>query len=271
MSTDSELVKKARAIRRGILEISYRGRSAHIGSCLSIADILAAVYGGGLNITPENIEDAERDRLILGKGHAAAALLAALSEFGFFSRETIFANFNQPGGSLQEHPGPNWPEGVENASGSLGHALSIAVGLALAAGIKGLKYRVCALMGDGECNEGSVWEAAMFAGGQGRRLANLAVIVDANNWQAIGRSSEITALEPQADKWRAFGWDAIELDGHDPKTIREYLREFGSGDKPTAIIARTVKGKGVPFMEDDNNWHYRVLSDEEMRLALDAL
>lgn len=265
--TNDSITTLARDIRLKILELSNFGRSAHIGSCLSIADILAAIYGGALNIEPKNAEHPDRDRVIFGKGHAAAALLSVLLEQGFISHETLFREFNQPGGVLQEHPGPNWPPGVEAAAGSLGHALPIAVGFAMAAGILKKSYRVCAVMGDGECNEGSVWEAAMFAGGQGKRLANLAVVVDANQWQAIGRSAEITALEPLVDKWRAFGWHALEVDGHDPEKLHQILREFGIGDKPTAVIARTVKGKGVSFMEDDNNWHYRLLKDEELDKA----
>lgn len=267
-SKTTSLAALARAIRIGILELSHHGRSAHIGSCLSVAEILAALYGGAMNITPENVQHPERDRVVFGKGHAAAALLAALMERGFISREALFQEFNQPGGLFQEHPGPNWGHGVEVAAGSLGHALPIAAGLAIAARIQKRNYRVCAVMGDGECNEGSVWEAAMFAGGQGRNLANLAVVVDANNWQAIGRPGEIAALEPQPDKWRAFGWDAIEVDGHDPEKLHQILAGFGSSEKPTAVIARTVKGKGVSFMEDDNNWHYRLLSTEDLERAL---
>lgn len=265
--SNDTLTELARAIRIRVLDLSHRGRTAHIGSCLSVVDILAAIYGGAMNITPDNARSPGRDRVVFGKGHAAAALLAVLVECGFIERETVMSQFNQPGGTLQEHPGPDWPDGVETAAGSLGHALPIGVGLALAARIQGCAYRVCAAMGDGECNEGSVWEAAMFAGGQGRRLANLAAVVDANQWQAIGRSAEITALEPLADKWRAFGWDAVEVDGHDPEALYRILAGFGDGDKPTAVIARTVKGRGVGFMEDDNNWHYRVLTDDELAKA----
>ncbi len=264
MTAIVNLADFAKNIRLGILDLSFRGRTAHIGSCLSCADILAAVYGGGLNITPQNAASPDRDRLIFGKGHAAAALLAALAERGFFPRETL-DDFNRPGGRLQEPPGPDWPAGVETAAGSLGHALPIAVGLALAARIQKHRYRVCAVMGDGECNEGSVWEAAMFAGGQ--KLANLCAVVDANRWQAIGRSREITALEPLPAKWEACGWRVLEMDGHDPEKLHQALREFGSGDKPTAIVARTIKGKGVSFMEDDNNWHYRLLKERELDTA----
>lgn len=256
----------ARAIRLGILDLSHRGGTAHIGSCLSCADILAVVYGGGLNIKPANVLSPDRDRVVFGKGHAAAALLAVLAERGFFPRE-VLDEFNRPGSPLQEHPGREWPAGVETAAGSLGHALPIAVGLALAAKIQGRGFRVCAVMGDGECNEGSVWEAAMFAGG--RELANLCAVVDANCWQGIGRCRDITALEPLSAKWEAFGWRAVELDGHDPEKLYDVLKGFDSaGDsRPTAIIARTIKGKGVSFMEDDNNWHYRVMSDAEWEQA----
>lgn len=259
----------AKAIRLGILELSHCGRSAHIGSCLSVADILAAIYSGGLAVTPGNVTSENRDRLVFGKGHAAAALLAALVAGGFLDGDRVRRDFNRPGGALQEHPGPNWPAGVEIAAGSLGHALPIAVGLAMAAKIRKKTYRVCAVVGDGECNEGTVWEAAMTAGG--RRLANLAVVVDANRWQAIGRSAEITALEPLADKWRAFGWDAVEVDGNDPLVVREVLAGFGSGEKPLAVVARTIKGRGVSFMEDDNNWHYRLLSDADLTRARQEL
>lgn len=263
-----DLRKKATEIRRKILNISYLGRTPHIGSCLSCVDVLTAVYWGGLNISPENATHPDRDRLVFGKGHAAAALLAALWKRGFFPTE-VLTEFNRPGGPLQEHPGPNWPAGVEIAAGSLGHALPIAVGLALAARVLKVQYRVCAVIGDGECNEGSIWEAAMFAGSSG--LGNLCVVIDANGWQGIGRSGEITALEPLVDKWRAFGWYTMELDGHDPVQLRNSLAAFGADRRPTAIIARTIKGKGISFMEDDNNWHYRLLSDDDMKKAMSEL
>jgi Transketolase, N-terminal subunit len=145
------------------------------------------------------------------------------------------------------------------------------LGMALAARIQSRKYRVCAVMGDGECNEGSVWEAAMLAGGQ--KVENLCVVVDFNRWQATGRSCEITALEPLVDKWRAFGWEAAECDGHDPDALRDLLRAFGNrgSGKPFAIVAHTVKGKGVSFMEDDNNWHYRIPNDDELAAAMKEL
>lgn len=263
-ATGQSLTEKARDVRLKILALSHQGRTAHIGSCLSVADILVAIYWGGFNIAPENAKASDRDRIVFGKGHAAAALLAALAERGFFPQETL-TGFNREGADLQEHPGPNWPAGVETAAGSLGHALPLAVGMAAAAKILETPYRVCAVVGDGECNEGSVWEAAMLAGGW--RLANLCVIVDANGWQGTGRTRDISALEPLADKWKAFGWQTIAMDGHDPEAIRQTLAACGKGGKPTAIVARTVKGKGVSFMEDDNNWHYRLLSDENLDKA----
>lgn len=268
MNNAASLTAVANAVRRDILELSHRARTPHIGSCLSVVEILVAAYWGGLNIAPENADAPDRDRLVFGKGHAAAALLAVLAKQGFFPPETL-DGFNRDGGRWQEHPGPEWPRGVETAAGSLGHALPLAVGMALAAKIQNRKFRVCAVIGDGECNEGTVWEAAMLAGG--KPLGNLCVIVDANGWQGIGRSREITALEPLREKWAAFGWRALEMDGHDPYALRDTLAAFGDEEKPTALIARTIKGKGVSFMEDDNNWHYRLLADQELVHARDEL
>lgn len=257
-----QLESLARQLRSNIVLLSQSTRTPHIGSCLSCADILLAVCQGGLNISPERSEDPARDRLVFSKGHCAAALCCALAQRGFFSQKKLAEVFNRNGG-LQEHPNYRCIPGVENASGSLGHGLSLGVGMALAARIMDMPYRVCVIMGDGECNEGSIWEAAMLAGA--RKIANLCAVVDLNGWQATGRSREVMALEPLSDKWRAFGWDVLEVDGHSPYDLREILRSFGSGECPLAIIARTVKGKGVSFMEDDNNWHYRIPNDEEMR------
>ena len=263
-----ELQTIARQLRFDIISLSYAARVAHIGSCLSCADILVAACNGGLSISPETAASPLRDRLVFSKGHCAAALYCALCQRGFFSREELFAAFNRNGG-LQEHPNHGAVPGVENASGSLGHGLSLGLGMALASRINGTPFRVCVIMGDGECNEGSVWEAAMLAGAQ--KTANLCVVVDANRWQATGRSNEITALEPLADKWRAFGWQAVEIDGHDLQALATTLRNMGTGTRPLAIIARTIKGKGISFMEDDNNWHYRIPNDAEMDLVREEL
>ncbi len=263
-----DLKEKAAALRRMIIELSCQTRTSHLGSALSCADILLAAYNGGLRISPEEASHPERDRLVFSKGHCALALVCALSQRGFCTFEHLLEKFNRPGG-LQEHPGFPYVPGVENASGSLGHGLPLGLGMAAAARIGQMNYRVCVVMGDGECNEGSVWEAAMLAPALG--LNNLCVVVDFNRWQATGRSCEITRLEPLAEKWSAFGWRSVECDGHAPERLRDLLTAFGQEDRPTAIIAHTVKGKGVSFMEDDNNWHYRIPNAEEAQAALKEL
>jgi transketolase len=190
------------------------------------------------------------------------ALYATLAARGFFP-EAELATYNTDGGRLAEHPPANQLPGVEAATGSLGHGLPIGLGMALAGRIKGEPYRVYALLSDGENNEGSVWEAAMFAAGQ--KLDNVCVVIDYNKWQATARSNETLALAPLADKWRAFGWDTAEVDGHDVAALAELMEDVPNGSgKPVAIIAHTVKGKGVSFMEDDNNWHYRAPTADEV-------
>lgn len=264
----SSLVTSAAALRRMILTLSAATHTSHLGSSLSCCDILLAVYNGGLRVAPERADDPSRDRLVFGKGHAATALVCALVQRGFYPFDRLLTEFNHEGG-LQEHPNFRCIPGVETASGSLGHALPVAAGMALASRVSGVPYRVCAVLGDGECDEGSVWEAALFAAA--RQLDNLCVVVDFNRWQATGRSCEVLALEPLADKWRAFGWRAEEMDGHDPDALRDRLAAFGNEGRPLAIIAHTVKGKGVSFMEDDNNWHYRIPGAEELEAALKEL
>ncbi len=266
---DTELARLARAVRREIVQMSHRGRAPHLGSCLSCVDILVTAYWRVLDIDPARPTTEDRDRLILSKGHAAAALYATLAHRGFFPMDEL-ATFNLPGSRLPEQPTPQGVPGVEAATGSLGHGLSIGLGMALAGRINGLDYRVLVVLSDGECNEGSVWEAAMFAAAQ--RLSNVVAIVDFNRWQATGRSEQVMALSPLVDKFAAFGWSAREVDGHDISELAESLRQAPlDPDKPTALIARTVKGKGVSFMEDDNNWHYRIPSDQELQAALDEL
>jgi transketolase len=228
-------------------------------------DILVAAYCGVLQIDPSRADDPQRDRFILSKGHAAAALYAMLAERGFFPPE-LLDQFNVDGSVLAEQPAPRCAPGVELATGSLGHGLSVGIGLALAARIRGERYRVYALLSDGECNEGQIWEAALFAPAQ--RLGNLCAIVDYNRWQATGRSDEIMALRPLKEKWEAFGWRAVAVDGHDPAALAQALGTVtAEGTQPLAIVANTVKGKGVSFMEDDNNWHYRVPTAREVRDA----
>ena len=212
-----------------------------------------------------NLYAPERDRFILSKGHAATALYAVLAQRGYFPQD-LLKKYALPGSSLVEHPVLGSVPGVEVTSGSLGHGLSLGLGMALAGRIQGFKFRVYVLLSDGECNEGSVWEAAMLA--PSHHLENVVVIVDYNKWQATGRSEEILALAPLGKKWEAFGWSVKEVDGHDLAALAPVLSQIPDGSgKPVAIIAHTVKGKGVSFMEDDNNWHYRIPTAQEMEKA----
>lgn len=259
-----DLNKIASRIRLNVLELSNAAKSAHVGSCLSCVDALVALYFGSMNISPDTAAHPERDRLIFSKGHCAAALFCALAARGFFPQERLFEIFNKNGG-VQEHPNYNELPGVEATAGSLGHGLPVGLGLAVAARIAGMPYKVYVIVGDGECNEGSIWEAAMLAGAQ--KTSNLHVLVDYNKWQATGRSGEIMALEPMADKWRACGWDVAEIDGHDISAIMAALEKRKNAGNPLAVVAHTIKGKGVSFMENDNNWHYRIPTVEEIALA----
>lgn len=259
----------AKEIRKQAVMMSHRSRAAHLGSAMSCADVLVAAYWGVLRIDPQNPSDPARDRFILSKGHAASALFATLALRGFFPVQAL-VDYAEPGCHLEEHPTPHSAPGVECATGSLGHGLPIGNGMALGARIAKRPTRVFVLMSDGEQNEGSVWEAAMFAGGQ--KLANLCAIIDFNRWQATGRSCEVLALEPLADKWRAFGWSVVEVDGHDVDALAKAMSGPQDADgRPRAIVAHTVKGKGVSFMEDDNNWHYRAPNGDELARALAEL
>lgn len=267
--SDRNVTAVARRIRRHVVRMSHDGRSPHLGSCLSCIDILVAAYFGALRIDATRPSAVERDRFILSKGHAAPALYATLAARGFFP-ESLLDAYNRDGDILAEQASPGCVPGLEVATGSLGHGLSIGIGMALAARVGGSAYRVFALLSDGECNEGSVWEAAMFAAAQ--RLDGLMAIIDYNRWQATGRSDDIMALAPLAEKWRAFGWSTKEVDGHDLGALSVALAELPDrSGKPVALIAHTVKGKGVSFMEDDNNWHYRIPNDAELHAALAEL
>ncbi len=270
MSTAAEPITQdldllSRQIRLRIVRMSHAAKTPHLGSGLSCVDILVAAYFRVLKIDPTKPGDFLRDRFILSKGHAAAALYATLAKKGFFS-EALLDSFAQPGAPLAEQPAPNCAPGVELATGSLGHGLPVGVGMAMAARIQSRDYRVFVTMSDGECNEGTVWEAAMFAAGQ--RLEKLCVVIDYNKWQATGRSDEVMGLPSLVDKWSAFGWNACEVDGHDLNALVEAIGNTpDDSGQPRAIIAHTVKGKGISFMEDDNNWHYRIPTVEEVELA----
>src|ERR1700759_247922 len=264
------LRRKAAELRGEVIGMSYRAKSAHLASCLSCIDILTAAYWYVLQIDPSAPSDAMRDRFILSKGHAAMAIYATLAHRGFFPR-ALLETYTADGGTLAEHPPANLLPGVEAATGSLGHGLPLAAGHALASRIKGDDpYRVFALLSDGECNEGSVWEAAMFAAAQ--NLNNLCVVIDYNKWQATARSNETLRLSPLREKWESFGWDAHEIDGHDIGALAHALSAIPNGSgRPVAFVAHTIKGRGVSFMEDDNNWHYRAPTADEVVLARNEL
>jgi transketolase len=254
----------ARHVRGTVVRMSHDAQTAHLGSSLSVVDILVAAYWGVLHLDPRALDAPDRDRLILSKGHAASALYAVLARWGALA-PALLDTFSRDGGRLGEHPTRATP-GVEGATGSLGHGLSLGVGMALAGRIQKRRFRVYAVLSDGECNEGSVWEAALMAAAH--KLDNVVAVIDYNNWQATDRSNEVMALAPLCEKWHSFGWTAHEVDGHDVNALAKLMRRVPDGtDKPVAIIAHTVKGKGVSFMEDDNNWHYRVPTSAEVEQA----
>jgi transketolase len=257
-------VKLAAQFRARVVEMSHAADAAHLASALSCIDIVAVLYHSVLRLDPKRPKWEGRDRFILSKGHAATALYAALAYKGFIT-DADLKTYGKMGSLLEEHPTPRL-SGVEAATGSLGHGLPCGCGMALASRIKGQDYRSFVLMSDGECNEGSVWEAALFAAAN--RLGSLCAFVDFNKWQATGRSKEVLALDPLVDKFRSFGWQVHEIDGHDHAQILAAVREVSrTNNKPTMVIAHTIKGKGVSFMEDDNNWHYRIPTADEVRMA----
>ena len=270
MADIASLEATARELRARVIETSSKAGIPHLGSCLSCVDILTVLYFAVLRIDPANPRDAARDRFILSKGHGAPALFQVLAKRGFYP-EAMLDTYGEDGGVFAEHPPtPDHLAGIEAATGSLGHGLPMGLGMALAGRIQKHAYNVYAVLSDGECNEGSIWEAAMLAAAQ--RVSNLCIIIDFNKWQATGRSREVMALDPLADKWRAFGWNAIEVDGHDMTALLNVLQQHPTKDgRPTAIIAHTVKGKGVSFMEDDNNWHYRIPTADEVIKAKQEL
>jgi len=265
------LKSTANLLRDRIIERSHRTKTPHLGSCLSCIDILTVLYFHILKVDPKNPRDEHRDRFILSKGHGAPALFQVLALKGYFSEQRLFDSDHDGKDVFGEHPpSPSHLPGIEAATGSLGHGLPIGLGMLLAARMRGLSYRVFALLGDGECNEGTIWEAALLAGKH--KLENLVVIVDFNKWQATDRSEDVMELAPFKDKWTAFGWSAFEIDGHDFDALTNLLEKVPNGTgKPVAIIAHTVKGKGVSFMEDDNNWHYRIPNQVEVMQAKQEL
>ncbi len=263
-----DLADFARRIRIHVLRMTHRARSSHVASSFSMAELLAVLYGSILRVRPQEPDWPDRDRLVVSKGHACAGVYAALSERGFFPSAWL-DDFYSDGAKLAGHVTSGGVPGIEVSTGSLGHGLSIACGLALAAKRDLRPFRVYALLSDGECDEGSVWEAVLFA--QHHRLDNLVAIVDFNKIQSLGTVAEVLKLEPFADKWRSFGWAVSEIDGHDISEVHQALLSPNQQDRPSCIIADTVKGKGVSFMENKVLWHYRSPNAEEFASALREL
>jgi transketolase len=266
MTAETELAKR---IRQRVLSMIRMAHSSHIGGAFSMAEVLAALYSGILRTDPAHPDWPERDRLILSKGHACAALYAVLAERGFFPQEWL-GEFYQDGGRLAGHATHHGVPGVEVSTGALGHGLPLACGMALAAVRDEKSHRVFAILSDGECDEGSTWEAAMFAAHH--RLECLVAIVDYNKIQSLGRIEEVLALEPFASKWRSFGWAVQEEDGHKPDRLKAALSQvpFEPG-RPSCLIAHTIKGRGVSFMENQVLWHYRSPDDREFEQAIQEL
>ena len=263
------LDRTARELRCRLVEMSHRAQTAHLAGALSCVDILTVAYAHVLRIDPRRPQAPDRDRLIFSKGHAISALYAVLAKCGFFPEEDL-ASYNEEGGDLPEHPSPGCVPGLEWATGSLGHGLGVGLGMALAARLQRRPSRIMVLVGDGECQEGSIWEAVLLA--PRLKLNPLLLIVDFNRWQATGRSNEIMAMEPLGEKFEQFGWRAEEVDGHDLRALYAALSDWRSDDpRPRVLVAHTVKGHGVSFMADDNNWHYRSPSEQDVCRARDEL
>ena len=242
-------------IKRHGIEMTHISHGSHIGSILSVADVVAVLYNDVANITPENVKDENRDRIVLSKGHAGAAIYAALAEKGFFPVEELKTHYAD-GSRLSGHVSHKGIPGVEISTGSLGHGACMACGIALNAKLDKKDYFTYAITGDGECDEGSIWEMALFA--NQFKLNQFVVIVDHNKMQSLDFCENTLSLAPFAEKWKAFGWNVLDIDGHNHDELRAALNAAKqSTDKPTVIIANTVKGKGVSFMEFDILWHYR--------------
>lgn len=266
--TDSEVCKFAAEIRRSSLRMAFAAHLGHPGGDLSCADVLAVLYGRILRYDPHNPQWSGRDRFILSKGHAAASLYSTLSLAGFFPREQL-STFMQPLSQLNGHPDRNKVPGVEANTGPLGHGLPIGVGMALAGKLDGADWRVFVLTGDGELQEGSNWEAAMCAAHN--RLSRLTVVVDRNRLQQGDWTEATNSLQPLADKWRAFGFEVEEVDGHDQAALSSALSVTAASGAPRCIIANTIKGRGVSFMQDRAVWHHRIPTAEELEKALEEL
>lgn len=265
----SELEKTAQRIRRGIIEAVYKAKSGHPGGSLSITDIMTVLYFNEMNIDENNPKMEERDRFVLSKGHCSPALYSCLAERGFFSKD-LLSTVRKIDSNLQGHPEMNKIPGVDMTTGSLGQGLSAANGMAMAAKLDNKDYRVYTILGDGEIEEGQIWEAAMAASHY--KLDNLCVIVDKNNLQIDGRTGEVMNSAPLDEKFRSFGFEVITIDGNN---ILEIMKAFAKAktikNKPSCIIAETIKGKGVSFMEDRVEWHGKAPNEEQYNLAMQEL
>ncbi len=264
-----QLQKTACEVRLGIIEAVHSAKSGHPGGSLSIADLITYLYFCEMNINPQDPKNADRDRLVLSKGHCSPALYSVLAQRGYFPKEEL-QTFRQIGSRLQGHPDMKGIPGVDMSSGSLGQGISAACGMALGAKLNGKDYRVYTILGDGECEEGQVWEAAMFAGN--KNLDNLCAIVDYNGLQIDGSLGEVCSPEPFDKKFEAFGWNVICIDAHNFDEIEAALNTArNTKGKPTVIIQKSVKGKGVSFMENSVSWHGAAPNDEQYEIAVNEL
>ena len=260
MEEKQRLQDLARDLRLTVIDVMAWSGGAHVGGSLSIIDILTILYFKYLNVDPANPQWEDRDRFILSKGHAAAGYIPVLAKKGYFPEETL-KTFNHFGSPFAMHPDCNKVIGCDASAGSLGHGLSMAVGLGLGARYLKKDWKTVCLMGDGECGEGSIWEAAMSA--SNFKLGNVIGIVDRNRLMIDGKTEDVMALEPFADKWRAFGWDVVEIDGHDFDQLDEALSHaWAATEQPVLILANTIKGKGVDFMENNVVYHYASADSE---------
>jgi len=256
--------------RKNILEMAYLAgsSSSHLGGALSIVEIISTLFTTQININKKKPNWIDKDRFILSKGHACLAYYAALSEVGFISKEEL-KTFEKDDSNLLGHPVLNKKLGIEFSNGSLGMGLSLGIGVAISLKKKKKKFNVYVVMGDGECNEGSVWEAAMAA--PNFRLDNLYAIIDKNNFQQTGSNKEIMNVENLKDKWQSFGWHTSEIDGHNSEELYEYFEKSKEIKKPKALIANTIKGKGFSFSENNNNWHHAVLTKSLYEKAINEI
>ncbi|MCI6639694.1 MAG: transketolase [Pygmaiobacter massiliensis] len=262
------LAKKANQIRQLAVTGIYRAKAGHPGGSLSIADTLAYLYFKEMKVDPAQPKWPQRDRLVLSKGHTCPALYAALALKGYFPTEEL-EHLRQLGALLQGHPDMKHIPGIDMSTGSLGQGISAAVGMALCGKLYGETYRVFAILGDGECEEGQVWEAAMLAGN--RKLDNLVAVVDYNNLQIDGTLDEVNSPMPIDEKFKAFGWDVFFADAHDFDSLEKAFADATASKKPAVIVQKSVKGKGVSFMENQAGWHGKAPNDEEYKQAMQEL